>query len=124
VPFAFAGADEENMRSYHLGFLYPNGADIGGYTVEKNIQNNLYSFYTFGFPAIASIGVSYYENYEGDGFATSAGVGLGYLSMFHASISYQWKIEKADYIKVGAGLAATLVYNGAFPVISYEHRFH
>jgi hypothetical protein len=124
VPFACAGAGEENMRSYHLGLLYPNGADIAGYTVEDKIKGNIYRFYTFGFPAIASIGVTYYENYEGNGLATSVGVGLGFLSMIHGSIAYQWKIEEADYVKLGVGLATTLVYNGAFPVLSYEHRFH
>jgi hypothetical protein len=124
IPFACANAEEDNLRSYHLGIFYPNGADIAGYTVEKHIKNNFYSFYTFGFPAIASIGATYYDKYEDNGLAASFGVGLGYLSMIHGSIFYQWKFEKSDYIKLGAGLATTLVYNGAFPVISYEHRFH
>jgi hypothetical protein len=123
LPFACAKAEQDQMSSYHVGIFYPNGADIVGYTVEKNITDKFYSFYTFGFPAIASIGATYYEKNTGDGFVTSAGIGLGYLSMFHASISYQWKIETSDYFKLGAGVAATLVYNGAFPVISYEHRF-
>jgi len=123
-PFACAGADEGNIRSYHLGFMYPNGADIAGYTVERKIKDNLYRFYTFGFPAVASIGVAYYANYEGNGFASSFGVGLGYLSMVHGSIAYQWKMEEADYVKLGVGIATSLVYNGAFPVLSYEHRFH
>ena len=112
-----------NTRSYHLGFMYPNGADIAGYTHEHQINDKLYRFYTFGFPAVASIGLAYYANYEGNGFASSIGVGLGYLSMIHGSIAYQWKIEEADYVKLGAGIATSLVYNGAFPVLSYEHRF-
>jgi len=109
-----------------LGLLYPNGADIAGYTVEsKKLGNdNIYYFYTFGFPAMASAGVSYYENYAGSGLAASLGVGLGYLSMAHGSIFYQWQIKDSDYVKLGAGLSSTLVYNGAFPVLSYEHRFH
>lgn len=114
------------MRSYHLGFMYPNGADIAGYTVESKDQskNNIYYFYTFGFPSFASAGVSYYEKYEGNGLAVSLGVGLGFLSLLHGSIAYQWQIMETDYVKLGAGYASTLVYNGAFPVISYEHRFH
>ena len=106
--------------------MYPSGADIAGYTVESKEQSkdNIYYFYTFGFHAIASAGVSYYENYAGNGFAASLGAGLGYLSMAHGSISYQWQVKDADYVKLGVGLASTLVYNGAFPVLSYEHRFH
>jgi len=111
------------MKSYHLGVLYPAGADIAGYTVEHKIKDKLYRFYTFGFPAVASVGLAYYENYEGNGFVTSAGVGLGYLSMVHGSVAYQWKVEETDYLKLGAGFATSLVYNGAFPVLSYEHRF-
>lgn len=112
------------MRSYHLGLMYPNGADIVGYTVEHKIKGNLYRFYTFGLPSVASIGLIHYANYEGNGISTSFGVGLGYLSMIHGSMSYQWKIAETDYMKLGVGLATSLVYNGAFPVVSYEHRFH
>ncbi len=107
-----------------MGLMYPNGADIAGYTVESNILGNIYYFYTFGFPAVASAGISYYANHEGNGLAASFGVGLGYLSMTHLSIFYQWQIRETDYLKLGAGFSSTLVYNGAFPVMSYEHRFH
>jgi hypothetical protein len=123
APFACACADEGNMRSYHLGFMYPNGADVAGYTVEDRIKDNIYRFYTFGLPSIASIGVTYYENYEGNGLAASCGVGLGVLSMIHGSLAYQWQVKETDYVKLGVGLATSLVYNGAFPVVSYEHRF-
>lgn len=124
MPFVCVNADELNTRSYHLGLLYPNGADIAGYTVESNVLGNVFYFYTFGFPAVASAGLSYYTNHEGNGLVASFGVGLGYLSMTHQTIFYQWKIMETDYLKLGAGYSSTLVYNGAFPVMSYEHRFH
>jgi hypothetical protein len=110
------------MRSYHLGLMYPNGVDFVGYTVEDKIKNNLYRFYTFGFPSIAAIGVTYCDNHEGNGLAATFGVGIG--SVMYGSIAYQLQIKETHFVKLGAGLTTGIVYNGVYPVLSYEHRFH
>ena len=110
-----------NMGSVHFGAMYPNGVDFVGYTVEAKIKSNTYRFYTFGFPSIAAAGLSYYENYEGNGMAAALGVGIG--SVMYGSIAYQWQIASTQFVKLGAGLTASIIYSGVYPVLSYEHRF-
>lgn len=116
-----ATAADEQYRSVHLGFLHPNGVDVSGYSVEQQIRGKLYRFYTFGYPALAAIGIVYYDQFQGDGFTSTWGVGLG--TIMYGSIGYQWKIADASYIKVGVGFATGIAYTGSFPVIAYEHRF-
>ena len=113
--------DDESIRSAHFGLFYSNGVDIAGYTVEKRINADVYSFYTFGFPALAALGLSYYRSYEGDGFTSSIGVGIG--SVLYGSMAYQWQTDKLHYLKLGAGLTVGVAYGGVYPVLSYEYRF-
>jgi hypothetical protein len=105
----------------HAGFLYPNGVDLAGYTVEQSIADNVYYFYTFGFPSLAAAGLSYYADYEGNGLSGTVGVGIG--SVLYASLVYQWKIANKQYLKTGAGFATGVAYTGAYPALSYEYRF-
>jgi len=115
-----AAADDE-VRSYHVGVLHPNGVDVAGYSVEKPIGDRLYRFYTFGFPSLAAAGLSYYANYRGNGLTGTVGVGIG--SVLYASLAYQWRLEDKAYLKLGAGGTAGVAYSGAYPVLSYERRF-
>ncbi|HSB34127.1 MAG TPA: hypothetical protein VLG39_06705, partial [Nitrospirota bacterium] len=46
-----AAEERKATTSVHAGFLYPNGVDLAGYTVEQSISENVYYFYTFGFPS-------------------------------------------------------------------------
>lgn len=114
-------AGEGKTESFHLGALYPNGVDVAGYTVEKEISNNAYLFYTFGLPSVAALGISYYNNYNGDGFTGTVGVGIG--SAAYGSLAYQWKLKERDFLKLGAGVTAGIAYSGLYPVLSFEHRF-
>ncbi len=116
-----AADDAEGARSLHAGFLYPNGVDVAGYTVEKRIGSDFYRFYTFGFPSLAALGLSYYSHYEGSGFSGTIGVGIGFV--LYGSLAYQWKIAEMHYLKTGAGYATGIAYTGVFPVLSYEYRF-
>ncbi|MDP2760115.1 MAG: hypothetical protein Q8O64_06870 [Sideroxyarcus sp.] len=121
------GADETRATSMHLGMLYPNGVDVVGYTIEDKLNDNLYRYYTFGFPALASIGVSYYKNHAGNGLTASMGTGVGFLNQVNGSVAYQWQVQQSKepaFIKLGVGYAASLVFNGVIPVLSYEQRFH
>ena len=131
IIYAGAGACEEldgtRSKSMHFGMLYPNGVDMVGYTIEDKLSDNLYRYYTFGFPSLASIGISYYKNYAGDGLAASIGTGVGFLNQVNGSVAYQWQVQQSKesaFIKLGIGYAASLVFNGAIPVLSYEQRFH
>jgi hypothetical protein len=122
ASLAGAADDERSkLRSAHLGFVHPEGVDLAGYSVETKLGNNVYSFYTFGIPSIAALGLSYYEQYNGNGFFASAGAGIGFV--LYGSVAYQWKIEQQHFFKLGAGLAAGVAYSGAIPVMSYEYRF-
>jgi hypothetical protein len=119
---ACAAEDEvARVSSAHLGFVHPEGVDLAGYSVEEKFSRNVYSFYTFGIPSFAATGLSYYEQYNGDGLTATAGVGIGFV--LYGAVAYQWRIGKQGYFKLGAGLAAGVAYSGAIPVISYEHRF-
>lgn len=131
VLFACAGAgesaEETRTTSMHLGMLYPNGVDVVGYTIEDKLNDNFYSYYTFGFPSLASIGISYYKNYAGDGLTASMGTGIGFLNQVNGSVAYQWQVQQSKepaLIKLGVGYAASLVFNGVIPVLSCEQRFH
>ena len=122
APFTCAVADEGEMRSFHLGILHPNGVDFVGYSVEEKFKNDIYYFYTYGFPSIAALGLAYYANHEDDGLTGTFGIGIG--SVMYGAIAYQWKIKATHFVKLGAGVTTSIVYTGAFPVLSYEHRFH
>lgn len=115
---------EEGASSIHAGFLYPNGVDIVGYTTEKKLDdyNKIFRFYTFGLPSIAAAGLAYYENFVGNGFIFTAGVGVG--SVFYSSAAYQLRLDKNQYLKFGAGLAAGVAYTGIYPALSYEYRLN
>ncbi len=39
---AHAGAADEASRSFHAGVLHPNGIDLFGYSVERNMDNKLF----------------------------------------------------------------------------------
>lgn len=120
---ACADADEkDSVPSVHAGFLYPNGVDVAGYTVERKPEagGKLYRFYTFGFPSLAAAGVSYYDNFDGSGLVATAGVGIGFV--LYSSVAYQWRLDGKQYIKLGVGYATGIAYSGAFPALSYEHR--
>ena len=121
VPYVYADADESKVESFHLGFLYPNGVDVVGYTAEEEIRDHLYRFYTFGIPSFAAIGVSYYKNYQGNGVSVAFGVGIG--SVMYGSLAYQLKLKKTNYLKLGAGITTGVAYTGGYPALSYEHRF-
>ena len=112
---------DEAVRSVHWGFLYPNGVDLVGYTVERRIDAGLYGFYTFGFPSLAAAGVSYYRDFAGNGFTSTAGIGIG--SVLYGSAGYQWRVSERGFVKLGAGLTFGVAYGGVYPVISYERRF-
>ena len=114
-------ASDEKMSSYHYGLFHPNGIDIFGYSVEEKISKNTYKYISYGIPSFAAIGVNYYQNYTGNGFTTSAGVGLG--TLFNASVVYQIHASGDNYFKLGAGFTSNIAYNGFFPVLSYEQRF-
>lgn len=116
-----AAADGHQAASYHIGFLYPNGVDVAGYSVEKQLENHFYRFHTFGYPSFAALGVSYYQRYQDSGFVATFGVGVG--SIMYTSAAYQWQLGMQDYLKLGAGFATGVAYTGSYPVLSYEHRF-
>lgn len=119
---AWAAEDEAaRVRSVHFGFVHSEGVDLAGYSVEKKFSHNVYSFYTFGIPSFAAMGLSYYGQYNEDGLTATAGVGIGFV--LYGAVAYQWRTGKQDFIKLGAGLAAGVAYSGAIPVLSYEHRF-
>jgi hypothetical protein len=45
VSFSFGYAQgDESIKSIHLGLLYPNGVDVAGYSVEKQISTDVYRF--------------------------------------------------------------------------------
>lgn len=111
----------ESIKSMHLGLLYPNGVDAAGYTAERQISTDAYRFYTFGFPSLAAIGLSYYGDFGGDGFTGAVGVGIG--SVLYGSVAYQWQADASHYWKLGAGVTAGVAYSGVYPVLSYEYRF-
>ena len=122
VSFSFGYAQgDESIKSIHLGLLYPNGVDVAGYSVEKKISADVYRFYTFGFPSLAAIGVSYCGDFGGDGFTCTVGVGIG--SVLYGSVAYQWQVNASHYWKLGAGVTAGVAYSGVYPVLSYEYRF-
>jgi len=121
APVLCAAEERTATSSVHAGFLYPNGVDVAGYTVEQSIADNVYYFYTFGFPSLAAAGLSYYTDYTGDGLSGAIGVGIG--SVLYASLVYQWKIADKQYLKTGAGFTTGIAYTGAYPALSYEYRF-
>lgn len=119
------GEEEEVSRSQHIGVLYPNGVDIVGYTVEHRSGDHLYSYYTFGFPALAAVGISYYQAHDSQGWTASAGTGIGFLNQVNFSVAYQWPMTSGKtpaFLKLGAGRFGSLVGKGAFPVLSLEWR--
>ena len=114
-------SSDDGMSSYHYGLFHPNGLDVYGYSVETKISEGIYRFYSLGIPSGAAIGISYYQNYEGDGISATASAGLATLFAF--TLAYQIHLDGNNYIKLGAGYTENLVYAGPFSVISYEQRF-
>lgn len=114
--------------SLHIGAFHPSGADIVGYSSEQQIGEHWFRYYAFGFPALAAIGINYYEHYSDNGLTASFGTGLGYFNQANLSISYQWKLQRhganAYFVKIGLGYEESLVANGVFPVLSLEQRWH
>jgi hypothetical protein len=121
VPFVQSYASEGSAKSFHVGIFHPSGVDLIGFTVENKIANEIYWYYTFGIPSLAAIGACYYSNYPGNSFTSTLGVGIG--SLMYGSIAYQIQIIRMHYLKFGAGLTASIVYSGVYPVFSYEYRF-
>jgi hypothetical protein len=119
----YAAAEDSHgvsVRSAHIGFLHPEGVDVAGYSMEEEFADEIYFFVTFGYPALAATGLTYYEQYGGNGLTATAGVGLGFV--LYTSLGYQWQIGQQHFLKAGAGWAAGIAYEGAFPVLSYEYR--
>ncbi|NOX21260.1 MAG: hypothetical protein GXO99_08420 [Nitrospirae bacterium] len=112
---------QKSTSSFHVGFLYNNGVDLLGYTVERKLTDKLFFYYTFGIPALAATGISYYDDYHNNGFVATAGIGIGFL--MYSSLSYQWRVADRQYIKIGAGYGMTIESVGPYPVLSYEYRF-
>lgn len=121
---AAAGAETQpsgKTASVHAGFLYPNGVDVVGYTVEHDLSNHIYGYYTFGLPSLVAAGMTYYSNYDGNGIAATVGVGIG--SVLYTSLVYQLRLEYQHYLKVGGGYTTGIAYTGPYPALSYEYRF-
>ena len=116
-----SAAADGKTRSEHIGFLYPAGVDVAGYTSETRIRDNVYRYYTFGFPSLAAIGFSYYSRYDGNGFIAMIGFALGPGA--NGAIGYQLRFDKLQYLKLGLGFAQGIAYSGVFPAFSYEHRY-
>jgi len=114
-------AADVSHDSIHLGLMYPSGVDVVGYTVEQPLSAKVYRFYTFGVPSLAAIGINYYDDYQGNGFTGTLGVGIG--SVLYGSLAYQLRLVEMQYVKIGAGLTTSIVYTGVYPVFSYEYRF-
>lgn len=121
VPLLCPAEEETRQASVHAGFLYPNGVDAAGYTVERRIRDTVYGFYTFGLPSLAAAGLSYYADYAGSGLHAAVGVGIG--SVLYASVAYQWQLAERHYLKTGGGFTTGIAYTGLYPVLSYEFRF-
>ena len=114
-------ASDSLYESMHVGVMHPSGVDVVGYTFEQRLDDHLYAFCTFGFPSLAAVGVGYYENYHGNGFVGNAGIGIG--SVLYGSMAYQVRLQQEQYIKIGAGYTASIIYSGVYPVFGYEYRF-
>lgn len=114
-------AAPERTTSVHAGFLDPNGVDVIGYSAERDLSNNFYHFYTFGFPSLAATGISYYCNYNGNGLAATVGIGIG--SVAYTSLVYQLHFAERHVIKLGGGYTTGVAYTGLYPALSYEMRF-
>lgn len=107
--------------SVHAGFFHPAGVDLVGYTSEHETDHGFYWYYTFGFPSLAAVGVSLYSEHDGNGPVFTAGVGIGAVA--YASLAYQIRAAPGHYFNIGGGYATSIVYNGLYPVLSYEMRF-
>ncbi len=112
---------QRSTSSLHVGFFYHNGVDLLGYTVERKITNKLFFYYTFGVPAFAATGISYYGDYHNNSFVATAGIGIGFL--MYSSLSYQWRVADRQYIKIGAGYGMSIEWVTPYPALSYEYRF-
>ena len=60
-------ANNEKIKSYHVGFFYPNGVDMVGHTTETPLHRNWYWYYTFGFPSLVAAGLCLYQDYSNNG---------------------------------------------------------
>lgn len=119
-----ARAESEPMRrtsSVHVGFLYPAGVDVAGFTAEVSLNGRWYWYYTFGVPSLAATGFSCYADYVGNGPVVTAGVGVG--SVAYASVAYQLRVANNQFLKLGGGYTTGIAYTGLYPALSYEVRF-
>ena len=119
--FTNSAMSEETTTSFHGGFMDPNGVDIVGYTAQTKINDSFYRYYTFGFPSLVAVGLNYYDNYQGNGFTGTLGVGIG--SILYGSLAYQVNVKNTHYLKLGGGYTSSVAYSGLYPVLSYEIRF-
>ena len=125
---AHAGAA---VRSFHVGVWHPNGMDLIGYSVERHMDNKLYWYYTIGVPSLLAIGITHYNNRNGNGLTATLGAGLGYS--LYAAITYQVKLGNKNFLKLGAASMVGTYYPFApieksyyvqtNAIVSYEYRF-
>lgn len=123
-PVSLARAESEPTQrtaSVHAGFLYPAGVDVAGYTAEVSLNGRWYWYYTFGLPSLAASGFSCYADYDGNGPVATAGVGIG--SVAYASVVYQLRVARKQFLKLGGGYTTGIAYTGLYPALSYEVRF-
>lgn len=134
LPCTQVVAAEDSVKTFHFGFLHPNGIDLIGYSVETPMDNKLYWYYTIGLPSILAAGFTRYSNRDGNGMTTTVGVGLFVLA--YASVGYQFKLSNKSFLKLGAGIAVEYLGSqsdddsddeklGVYPapILSYEYRF-
>lgn len=112
---------QDRTASFHVGFLYPNGVDLAGFSVEHELNHSIYWYYTFGLPSIAAAGVTYYSNFTDNGPAATIGIGIG--SVMYSSLVYQLQVADKQFIKLGVGYTTGIAYTGVYPALSYEYRF-
>ena len=130
LSIAQAGAAAASEKSFHLGVVHPSGANLIGYSVERQMDDKLYWYYTIGVPSILAVGITHYSNRDGNGLTATLGGGLGYS--LYASIAYQMKLGNNNFLKLGTGLALATYYPyvssdesydiQTIPVIACEYR--
>lgn len=122
APAAYGDSSPQGRTaSFHVGFLYPNGIDLAGFSVEHELSHSLYWYYTVGLPSIAGAGVTYYDDFNDNGLAATIGVGIG--SVLYSSLVYQVRVADKQFIKLGVGYTTGIAYTGVYPALSYEYRF-
>lgn len=121
-------SEVRQMHAIHAGFFFPDGMDSLGFSSTVQFHEHCHRYYTFGYPAIAALGISCYQDFWGKGWTASLGTGLGLLNQGNITLAYQWPIqaESSDtdtYVRLGVGYASSLIFNGAVPIIALEQRW-